>query len=219
MQRALIWTGEGEDQDGDWHVELATVELSESGLRASGIQLGAVPLPYRLDYRLDATADAFVTRSLHAEATGAGWARRLRLERDPSGEWAVEVGGEGSPDLGDAADEFPAPGGDAAALGGALDCDLGLSPLTNAMPVHRHSLHAEPGEADFVMAWVSVPDFAVRPSRQRYTHLGGSPDAGVVRFEELDGDGVTFTSDLEFAADGLVRLYPKLARRIEAANS
>jgi hypothetical protein len=219
MERALIWTGEGEDKDDDWHVELAAVELGDAGLRASGTQLGAVPIPYRLDYRLDATGEGFVTRSLHVEATGAGWARRLRLERDPGGEWAVEVGGEGSPQLGDGGNEFPAPGGDDEALGGALDCDLGLSPLTNAMPVHRHRLHVQPGSEDFLMAWVSVPDLAVHASRQRYEHLSHDANGGVVHFEELEGDEVTFTSDLEFDGDGLVRVYPQLARRVEAAKS
>jgi hypothetical protein len=219
MERALIWTGEGEDKDGDFHVEFSAVELGESGLRASGTQLGAVPIPYRLDYRLDATGDGFVTRSLQVEATGAGWARRLRLERDPGGEWAVEVGGEGSPQLASAGEKFPAPGGDADALEGALDCDLGLSPLTNAMPVHRHGLDREPGSFAFLMAWVSVPDLAVHASRQRYEHLSRGGNGGIVRFEELEGEEVTFTSDLEFARDGLVRVYPKLARRVEAAKS
>jgi hypothetical protein len=218
MERALIWTGEGEDRDGDWHVEFSSVVLGETGLRASGTQLGAVPLPYRLDYRLDATGEGFATRSLHAEATGAGWERRLRLERDPSGEWAVEVGGEGSPELGDGG-EFPAPGGDAEALAGALDCDLGLSPLTNTMPVHRHRLDVEAGSVDFLMAWVSVPDLAVHASRQRYEHVRREGDGGIVRYASLDGDQITFTSDLEFAADGLVRVYPQLARRVEAAKS
>ncbi|HEX2467136.1 MAG TPA: putative glycolipid-binding domain-containing protein [Solirubrobacterales bacterium] len=208
MERALIWSGEGEDQDGDWHVEFAAVELGDAGLRANGTQLGAVPVPYRLQYRLDATGEDFVTRSLHLEATGAGWERRLRLERDPGGEWAVEVGGAGEIAL-------PAPGGDADPLEGALDCDLGLSPLTNAMPVHRHRLDREPGSAEFVMAWVSVPDLAVHASRQRYEHLARGADGGIVRFESLDGDEVTFTSDLEFDADSLIRVYPKLARRID----
>jgi uncharacterized protein len=219
MERALIWSGEGEDRDGDWHVEFAAVELDGTGLRASGTQLGAVPVPYRLDYRLDATGEGFVTRSLHAEATGAGWERRLRLERDADGGWAVEVGGEGSPQPGDDADEFPAPGGDAEALAGALDCDLGLSPLTNAMPVHRHRLDREPGSVDFLMAWVSVPDLAVHASRQRYEHLRSDGDGAIVRYASLDADEVTFTSDLEFDADGLVRVYPQLARRVEAAKS
>jgi hypothetical protein len=209
MQHTLIWTGEGADQDGDWHAELATVELGGTGLRATGTQLGAVPVPYRLHYRLDATGEGFATRSLHVEASGAGWERRLRLERDPSGEWAVDVGGEGEAEL-------PAPGGDAAALDGAIDCDLGLSPLTNAMPVHRHALHEQPGEIDFLMAWVSVPDLSVRPSDQRYTHIRRGVDGAVVRYESLKNGEVGFRSDLEFDADGLVRLYPKLARRIEA---
>jgi uncharacterized protein len=69
------------------------------------------------------------------------------------------------------------------------------------------------------MAWVSVPDLAVRASQQRYEHVRHDDNGGVVRFEELEGEEVTFTSDLEFATDGLVRVYPKLARRVEAANS
>ena len=145
----MIWSGEGEDRDGDWRVELANVELGEAGLRAHGTQLGAVPVPYRLEYRLDATGEGFATRSLYLEATGAGWVPRLRLERDPEGEWMVDGAVE-------------------PALAGALDCDLGLSPLTNAMPVHRHRLDREPGSAEFVMAWVSVPDLAVHAARQRY---------------------------------------------------
>jgi hypothetical protein len=208
MERALIWSGEGEDQDGDWHVEFAAVELGETGLRASGTQLGAVPVPYRLDYGLDATGEGFVTRSLRVEAVGEGWERRLRLERDDDGEWTAEVGGTGEADL-------PAPGGDPEPLSGALDCDLGLSPLTNAMPVHRHSLHTEPGEVDFVMAWVSVPDLAVHASRQRYEHLSHNADGGIVRFASFEGGEVAFTSDLEFDADGLIGVYPKLARRVE----
>jgi uncharacterized protein len=204
MKRAVIWSGDGEDKDGDWHVEFAHVDLADRGLRATGTQLGAVPVPYRLEYHLDATGEGFVTRSLTAEATGAGWRRRLRLERYEDGEWSAEAEADGALDM-------PAPGGDTDLLSEALDCDLGLSPLTNAMPVHRHSLTTEAGQFEFLMTWVSVPDLAIRPSRQRYTHI--DRDAAV-RFEELEGEGVTFTSDLEFADDGLVRVYPKLTRRV-----
>ena len=103
------------------------------------------------------------------------------------------------------------------ALAGALDCDLGLSPLTNAMPVHRHRLDREPGSFDFVMAWVSVPDLAVHAARQRYRHVSSDGDGGIVRFESLEDDRVTFTSDLEFGADGLIDVYPQLARRLVTA--
>ena len=211
MKRVLIWTGEGEDQDGDWHVEFTEVELGEDGLSARGIQLGAVPVPYRLGYRLDAKGDGFVTRSLAVEAIGEGWERRLRLERGEAGRWSVEVRASGESDL-------PAPGGDPDLLGEALDCDLALSPLTNAMPVHRHALSTEAKEVDFLMAWVSVPDLVVRPSRQRYTHLSHEGDEAIVRFASLDDEEVPFTSDLEFDNVGLVRRYPKLARRIYPAT-
>lgn len=207
MVRALIWSGDGEDQDGDWHAEFAKVELGSAGLHATGTQLGAVPVPYRLDYQLDATGERFVTRSLRVEAIGEGWTRSLRLERDEAGEWTAEVGRAGDVDL-------PAAGGATDPLRGALDGDLGLSPLTNAMPVHRHSLHTDPGQVNFLMAWVAVPSLAVHASRQRYTHLSLDGHGATVRFEELEDEGVTFSSDLEFGGDGLVQRYPKLARRI-----
>ncbi|MEU1701593.1 putative glycolipid-binding domain-containing protein [Streptomyces pseudogriseolus] len=91
------------------------------------------------------------------------------------------------------------------ALDGALDCDLGLCPLTNTMPVLRHGLHRTPGEREFLMAWVSVPGLDVEPSRQTYTHLG----PGRVRYASGD-----FRSDLTFDADGCVVGYPQLAQRL-----
>lgn len=57
------------------------------------------------------------------------------------------------------------------------------------------------------MAWVSVPDLAVRPSRQTYTHLR----PGHVRFSSGD-----FRSDLEFDDEGYVVDYPELATRLTA---
>lgn len=148
MDRLLIWAGE-RGWAGGWRTEAAEVELNDGALRASGTQLATDPLPYRLDYRLDASGEGYVTRSLKIAAAGEGWERGLQLERDPGGEWIAEVGSEGELDL-------PAPGGDARDLGEALDCDLGFSPLTNTMPVLRHGLHHQPGRVDFVMAWISV---------------------------------------------------------------
>ena len=167
-------------------------------MRATGVQLGAEPLPYRLDYRLDAGGD-WATRSLGLQATGAGWHRRLTLRRDPVGAWSVEAGGEGEDGT------HGEPGGDTQAVGDALDCDLGFSPLTNLMPVRRHALHEQTGAQDFVMALVSVPDLRFAPAAQRYEHVR----SGVVRF--LSGD---FAADLVLDDDGLVRFYPDLAERV-----
>ena len=127
MERLLIWAGE-RGWAGGWRTEAAQVELDEGALRATGTQLATDPLPYRLDYRLDASGPAFITRSLWIAAAGDGWERRLRLKRDPSGEWTAEMGSEGEP-------APPAPCGDDPDLGGALDRDLGFSPLSNTMPV------------------------------------------------------------------------------------
>ncbi|GAA3847547.1 hypothetical protein GCM10022403_094070 [Streptomyces coacervatus] len=94
-----------------------------------------------------------MTRRLMVTAETETSTRTLDLRRDDAGRWT--------------ADGEPLRGVD-----GALDCDLGLCPLTNSMPVLRHGLHLAPGEREFLMAWVSVPGLVVRPSRQTYTHLG-----------------------------------------------
>jgi hypothetical protein len=206
MERMLIWAGEP-GWAGGWRAEVAKVELAEGGLRATGTQLGVEPIAYRLEYRLDASGDGFATRSLRVDSSGEGWERRLRLERDPGGEWSAEVGGEGGLDL-------PAPGGDTSDLAGALDCDLGFSPLTNSMPVLRHGLHREPGQAEFVMAWISVPDLAVHALAQRYEHLARGDDGATVKYASVEDGAETFTAELELDADGLIRVYPGLARRL-----
>ena len=93
----------------------------------------------------------------------------------------------------------------------ALDCDLAWSPLTNSMPVLRHRLHERGGPIDFLMAWVSVPDLAVHPSRQRYTFVRRGAHASVVRFESLDS---RFAADITFDEAAVVVDYPGIARRI-----
>jgi uncharacterized protein len=182
--RALAWHGVEE-----WLAEHAQIDLGDDGVLATGVQLGVEPEPYLLEYRLDAPS-GWITRRLEAEASGAGWRRSLSLEHDGSGRWTVD--GVRLPDV-----------------DGALDCDLAFSPLTNMMPIRRTALHERAGSADFVMAWVSVPDLRVHASPQRYEHVR----PGVVRFAELDGD---FTAELELDADGLVVRYPRLAERVGA---
>jgi hypothetical protein len=203
MRRLLLWRGLDV-----WRAEVASVELTDQWVRASGTQLGVDPVPYRLDYKLDAS-DGFVTKSLEVDATGEGWSRSLRLGRDGDGAWRCEVGEEGDARL-------PPAGGEIEGLRDALDCDLGFSPLTNLMPVRRHALHERPGAADFLMAWVSVPELGLHASRQRYEHVRREGEGAIVKFLDL-GLFAGFTAELELDADGLVRVYPSLARRVEAA--
>jgi hypothetical protein len=199
VQRLLIWSGvEG------WLAEAAGLELGEAGLSARGTQLGVDPVPYRLDYRLDASV-GWVTRSLEVEAAGEGWRRRLALARDGDGTWRCEAAAEGEVEL-------PPPGGRLAGLDEALDCDLGLSPLTNLMPVRRAGLERGPGALDIVAAWVSSPDLSLHVSAQRYEHVRREGGGAVVRYADRGAhDG--FVADLVLDADGLVLEYPGLARR------
>ena len=197
-RRLVIWSGEDE-----WRAEACWLDLTQRGVRAEGIQVGVNPLPYRLDYRLDAS-DNFLTSRLDVEVVGEDWSRRLVLMHDGSGNWSATTESRGDPAL-------SPPGGDMELVQGALDCDLGLCPLTNLMPVVRHRLHREPGQRDFLMAWVSVPDLGVHPSEQRYEHVRLTPSGSVVRYVGAHRD---FVGELEFDENGVVLFYPGLARRV-----
>ncbi|MFJ9338749.1 putative glycolipid-binding domain-containing protein [Streptomyces sp. NPDC101733] len=161
--------------------------LSERGLLARGRAVGLLPEPYWVSYALRAPQE-YVTARLRVTVERAGSTRELDL-RNEAGRWTVN--GEDRPDL-----------------DGALDCDLGLCPLTNTMPVLRHGLHLGPGTGPrhFLMAWVSVPDLEVSANRQTYTHL--APTAHGARVRYASGD---FRGDVEFDRDGLVLDYPGLA--------
>jgi len=199
--RLVTWRGTD-----DWRAETASVLLGADALFASGTQIGADPVAYRLDYQLD--APGFVTHSLGVTVTGDDWSRMLILRHDGAGAWTVEASADGEPGA-----ELAPPGGDASQLTGAVDCDLGLSPLTNLMPIRRAGLHLRGGAEDFLMAWVSVPDLEVFASAQRYEHVRTTDAGSVVRFVDR-GRFAGFTADLELDADGLVVRYPQLAERV-----
>jgi hypothetical protein len=179
--RLLVWRGA--DQ---WRAEAATVVLATGSLQARGTQIGAEPEPYRLDYELT-TGDRFVTERLEVTVRDGGGLRGLELLRDADGSWTAN--GEALPDV-----------------EGALDCDLGLCPLTNTMPVLREGLLGGGPAKDFVMAWVKVPDLTVHRSEQRYEPIDGSHVRYVGRHR-------SFVGELEFDSDGFVLHYPDLAAR------
>ena len=200
MERFAVWQGLDE-----WRVEVARVRIDGTRLAASGVQVAGGAAPYRLDYALE-TGERFVTRSLQVGVEGPGWRRSLRLARADDGTWSAESAATGEADL-------PPPASAATGLGEALDCDLGLSPITNLMPIRRDDLHREPGAREITVGWVAVPELTVVPARQLYEHLHADEDGSVVRFRSLDGEFAGFEAELELDRDGLVTLYPELARR------
>jgi hypothetical protein len=90
-------------------------------------------------------------------------------------------------------------------LDGVLDCDLGFSPLTNAMPVLRHHMQDGGRLREIDVAWVSVPDLTVHRDHQIYEPLGGRR----LRFASPEAD---FERVIDLTHDGFVRHYPGIAR-------
>jgi hypothetical protein len=197
-RRAAAWV-----KNDPFGVEFAEIAIRRDRLFASGVAVGSVPLPYRLEYELE-TGSGFVTEWLRVRCRGETWVRELHLHREKAALWSVGSKEDGDVDL-------PPPGGDPAPLADALDCDLGLSPVTNMMPILRHGLLYGGGPCNFTMAWVAVPALAVRPDHQRYLHRAATSDHHVVRYEAVDG---SFAADIVLDADAVVLDYPGIARRI-----
>jgi hypothetical protein len=198
VARSIAWV-----KDPSVGLEFAEVELTDRRMKATGVAIGSDPMPYRLDYRF-VSRSRFVTKSIELVARGQGWLRSLRLERDKLGEWdaAWETHGEAL---------LPPPTGDMKEFSEALDCDLALSPLTNTMPVLRHDLLHGGDPRELLMAWISVPDLSVMPSRQRYTFVRSDGLISVVRYESESRD---FIAEIVFDEDGLVVEYPGIGHRL-----
>jgi hypothetical protein len=162
-RRQLVWRGLEE-----WLAEECTAVVDGERLLARGVQLGAEPEPYRVDYELVTGVD-WITERFVAMCGSSS----LELLRSSDGVWTAN---------GDVVTEVE----------GALDCDLAFSPLTNFMPARR--LGSEP--VDGLYAFVEVPSLEVRPSRQRYEPIDErrvryvSLDGDFVSELELDEDGL-----------------------------
>jgi uncharacterized protein len=178
-------------KDDPFGVEFAEIELRRDSLTAHGVAIGTSPTPYRLDYTLE-TGTGWITSRLAVAARMEGRRRTLELRRD--GRWFTRYDDE---------DEQPLP----ESFDAALDCDLGLSPVTNLMPVLRHGIREGGGPVVLTTAWVSVPDLALTADEQRYSFVR----EGAVRFEAVDG---SFTAELTLDDDGIVVDYPGIARRL-----
>lgn len=190
----VTWRG----WDDPGRIDHAVLRLGTDGMSGHGTSVSA---DHALSWSLDATA-GWVTRTLAVTVHGDGWMRSLLLARADDGTWTGDTTTRGDADL-------PSPGlVDREALRGALDCDLGLCPATNTMPIRRLGLlDADVPDTSLVMAWVEVPSLRVIRSDQVY----GSAGPGRVRYRSYSRD---FHAELTVDEHGVVLDYPGLARRI-----
>lgn len=193
----LAWSG----IDDPSRVDQASVELNGESMRAIG---GALARNFSSSWELD-VASGWVTRALRVTTRGYGWMRTLDLTRSDDGHWAAETSFTGEVDL-------PLPGlPDPESLVDAVDCDLGLCPITNTMPIRRLGLlDHEVQDTQLVMAWVEMPSLRVLRSDQVYAS-GLTGIRGSVAYTSFSRD---FSAHLTVDDAGLVIDYPTLARRV-----
>jgi uncharacterized protein len=191
--KRYVWRG----VDDPSRVDQVNVAITDRGMLAFGT---ATSDTFATAWRLDVDA-GWVTRRLEVASRGIDWSRNLVLERAADGVWTTRADVTGDADL-------PPPGlADPSTVQGAQDCDLGLCPLTNTMPVRRLGLlERDVPETSLTMAWVDVPSLRVVRSDQVYASAGRDQ----VRFRTADG---TFRAVLDVDGDGIVRNYPELAIR------
>jgi len=199
-RRLITWQGPEPRR-----IDVAHVHLGADRLSAHGSSTCA---DHVLTYRLR-TGAAWVTRELDVAVEGDGWRRTLMLRRSQSGHWSARR--RESSRAGPETDEQVA----LPDLDTALDCDLGLCPLTNTMPILRTGLVAasqrgEVRRAELTMAWVSVPDLRVTSSAQVYE--SGVPVVGGGARIRFSSEG--FAAHIEVDGDGLVASYPSIGRRL-----
>lgn len=200
------WVGE-DDPD---RLDAAVVDFRTGGMTAMGTS--RAPL-WVTCWTLECDS-GWLTRRLGVTSRGRGWTRELVLTRDDHG-WTSHALSAGRGDT--RLLELPPPGiEDPGLLRDSVDCDLGLCPLTNTMPIRRLGLlETDVEETLLTMAWVDMPSLQVIPSSQRYSSRTVS-GRRVVRYESETRD---FRSDLEVDAHGLVVRYPQLARALPTTRA
>lgn len=193
----LAWRGL-DDPD---RLDTATVVLGPDSMRAIGTSRTAI---YASQWSLR-VGPGWITASIAVDVRGFDWSRRLVLQRSSDGEWSADADAHGEVEL-------PEPGiVDGEGLSGVLDCDLGLCPVTNTMPIRRLGLlDADVEPIRIATAWIDVPSLRVVRSDQLYASRT-TDGTRAIEFGLADG---SFEVSLDVDAHGLVRHYPELATEL-----
>jgi hypothetical protein len=187
MSIDLVWTVSHPTLTG---AERCTVHGTDEGWVLAGVVV-AVLEGRPIDVRYRVTVDElWVTRTVSVAADELGKAARLDLVRSNTGTWTVD--GQAAPEL-----------------DGCVDVDLGITPVTNTLPIRRLDLEVG-AEQEIDVAWVRFPHLRVERGRQRYARLAP---------ETWRYSSQAFTADLAVDENGLVVRYGHdLWRRVEGAR-
>jgi hypothetical protein len=187
--RMLVWAGVD-----CLRLEAARVVLGERGLRATGSVVNAPQEgveAYSASYSL-ATDEDGVAQRLTVRTAWAQGEQHVTVTRSEESVWLVDHG------QGAARTHF----------GGALDIDLALSPLFNALPIRRLGLHRDAAQHDLPVVFVALPSLEVCQVAQTYRTVSlGEPLAVCTSSDSWE-------AELTLDTDGLVLEYPGLARRV-----
>src|SRR5690348_9086505 len=156
-----------------------------TGWELSGVALGLLQRQaFRAVYHV--TCDAqWHTRQVEVQFDWGKSRRSLKLRANRQGRWW-----DGRREI--------------AAFRGCYDIDLFFTPATNTLPIRR--LRLKTGQtANVKAAWISNPQFKLRPLAQTYTRLARNQ----YRYTSDTG----FAADLTVQASGLVELYPGVWQR------
>ena len=164
--------------------EAFSFRAGDQGLEARGEVAATLEgKPLEASYLVE-TDTAWHTRRVRVAVKGGG---TLEILSDGAGHWR-RVDGTALPEL-----------------DGCLDPDISMTPFTNTVAIRR--LGSKVGEAaEIKVAYILVPELALRAAPQRYTHLSE-------RLWRFDGLDIDFTADITVDEDGFVMDYPGLVRR------
>lgn len=183
MDEPILWHRAGSPGH-----DTARLETRGGAPRVEGVAVfGWEGAACRLDYAVQCDND---WRSVRVAVVGWIGRRRVAIEMAANGdrEWWLER--ESRPDV-----------------RGAFDADLAFTPATNLLPIRRLDLRA--GEtAEVTSAWLTFPELALEPLRQRYTRTAEetyayeAPDLGFAAELTVDGRGFVTRYEGLWEAEG-----------------
>lgn len=166
-------------------LEYCLVQENRYGWEAAGKVIQAGETPFLAEYWIGCD-ERGLTRRVYVSVTQGERSSVLVMLATADGRW--KVNGQDRPDL-----------------SGCPDVDLGVSPLTNSLPILRLQLN-EGQSSEVCAAWVRFPELTVEILRQRYTRLS----ADHYRYDSLESG---FTAELEVDPHGLVVRYGDIWQR------